>query len=139
MLGVFDLDVQSTVLWPQAFAEDREEDDKDEENDLDDDEDGEDEERWYGRELRTLDDADRLAAELAEVALERAVRYAKRYATLDTLLERVEWNRTVSVRYAALLAAAGRFEEAKASLPQLPAPAPGLSLMRVEQRAARQL
>ena len=116
LLGMFGLDVQSVVVWPEAVAEDN--DDEDEENDIDENEDEhDDEEPWEYRELRTLADADRLAAELAEAALERAVPYAKRYATFDALLERVAWNRTVSVRYAALLAAAGRFEEAKASLP----------------------
>jgi len=136
---MFGLDVQSVVVWPEAVAEDN--DDEDEENDIDENEDehDDDEEPWEYRELRTLADADRLAAELAEAALERAVPYAKRYATFDALLERVAWNRTVSVRYAALLAAAGRFEEAKASLPRLPAPVPGAQAVRVEQRAARQL
>ena len=132
--------MQSVVVWPEAVAEDQDEDDEDEENALDeDDEDQEDEERWECRELRALADADGLAAELAEVARERAVPYAERYANLDALLERVEWTRTVSVRFAALLAAAGRFEEAKAALPRLSAPTPGAQAVRVEQRAARQL
>jgi hypothetical protein len=137
LLGMFGLDVHSALVWPEAFADDENEDGEDGEDDEEDE--GEDEERWDGRELYTSADADRLAAELAAVALDRAVPYARRYADLDVLLARVPGARSGTGRRAALLAAAGRFDEAKASLAQLPAPAPGLDWMRDEQRAARQL
>jgi hypothetical protein len=142
LLGVFELDVKSAVIWPQAAAEDEdqgEDFEEDEEEEFDEGEDNDDEEQWEGRELRTFADADLLAAELAPVALERAIPYARRYADLDVLLTKVPGPRSGSVSHAALLAAAGRFDEAKASLAQLPPPAPGLGWMREQQRAARQL
>jgi hypothetical protein len=126
LLGMFDLAVQSTLVWPHSFAEDA------------DDEDDEEEE-FQHRKLRTLDEADQLAGELAAVARERAVPYARRYADLDLLLARVSGPRCGTVRRAALLASAGRFDEARASLAQLAPPAPGVHWMRDEQRAARQL
>jgi hypothetical protein len=145
LLGMFGLDVKSALIWPQAVAEDEDDDgdfdeeEYNEEEGFDEGEDDEDEERWEGRELRTLADADLLASELAAVALERAASYARRYADLDLLLTKVPGPRSGTVHRAALLAAAGRFAEAKASLAQLPPLAPGLDWMRDKQRAARQL
>jgi hypothetical protein len=141
LLGMFGLDVKSALIWPEAFAEDEDQDDEydDGEGYDEEDEEDEDEERWDGRELRTLADADLLAAELAAVALERAVPYAGRYADLDLLLTKVPGPRSGSVHRAALLTAAGRFDEAKALLAELPPAAPGLDWMRDEERAARQL
>jgi len=137
LLGVFGLDVLSAVVWPEALADDEDEDDgKDEEDEHNEDE---EDEEWEGRELRTLADADALAAELAGVVLERAAPYAKRYATFDALLRRVEDTRSISIRYAALLAAAGQFDDARAALTRVRSPAPGGGWMRAEQRAARQL
>jgi hypothetical protein len=140
---MFDLDVQSALVWPEAFAtpedddEERDEEDDDADDDDEDEEDDEDPaEEWHGRELRTLDDVHQLAGELAVVAAERAIPYAKRYADLDRLIARVPGPHWGSVRRAALLAAAGRFDEARASLAVLPAPAwPGL-LVRVDRFAA---
>lgn len=140
LLGMFGLDVHSTLIWPEPFDEDEDEDEDDHKDKDKDDEDADaDAERCDGRELRTLADADRLAAELAAVALERAVPYARRHADLDVLLARVAGTRSATIRSAALLATAGRFDEAKEVLARLPPPAPGLDWMRDEQRAARQL
>ena len=146
LLGMFGLDVKSALIWPEVFAQDEDQDDEydeydeaDEADGYEEDEEGEDEELWDGRELRTLADADLLAAELAAVALERAVPYARHYADLDLLLTKVPGPRSGSVHRAALLTAAGRFDEAKALLAELPPPAPGIDWMRDNQRAARQL
>jgi hypothetical protein len=149
LLGMFGLAVESATVWPEAFAQDEDEDDDHDWDDEGDDEieeaeeqdeDAEDEDdEWHGRELRTVAEADRLAGELAAVALERAVPYARRYADVDRLLASVPGPRSGTIRRAALLAAAGRFDEAKVSLAQVPPPAPGLEWMRDEQRAARQL
>ena len=128
LLGMFGLDVHSTLVWPESFDEDEDEEKEDE-----------DAERCEGRELRTLADADRLAAELAAVALERAVPYARRHADLDVLLARVAGTHSATIESAALLATAGRFDEAREVLARLASPAPGLDWMRGEQRAARQL
>jgi len=139
LLGMFDLDVQSALVWPEAFATEEDDDEEPDEEDEDEEDDEDPAEEWHGRELRTLDDVHQLAGELAVVAAERAIPYAKRYADLDRLIVRVPGPRWGSVRQAALLAAAGRFDEARASLAVLPPPAPGLPWMRDEHRAARQL
>ncbi len=88
LLGMFGLDVQDACVWPEAFAQDEDEDEHDDDDDWDDggedieeaeeqDEDAEDEDdEWHGRELRTVAEADQLAGELAAVALERALPYA---------------------------------------------------------------
>jgi hypothetical protein len=139
LLGMFGLAVQSTLVWPESVAQDEDEDeDEDEEDEEDEEDDEDDEDEFQHRELRTLDEADQLAGELAVVARERAVPYARRYADLDLLLATVSGPRSGTVRRAALLASAGRFDEARVSLAQL-APAALGHWMPDEQRAVRQL
>jgi hypothetical protein len=65
LLGMFGLDAKSALIWPETFAEDEDQDDEYDEGegyDEEEDEEDEDEERSDGRELRTLADADLLAA-----------------------------------------------------------------------------
>ena len=120
LLDRFDLAVHSTLVWPQFDDEDDEDDE--------DQEDEEDEEEFQPRKLWTLAEADQLASELAVVAQGRAVPYAERYADFDRLLARVSGPDSGGVRAAALLASAGRFDEARTALEQVALPDPGASL-----------
>lgn len=69
-------------------------------------------------EVQTQADVAVVAGQLAGLALERAVAFAERYASVDALLEarRYDGSGRVDMVVPALLAAAGRFEEARAAL-----------------------
>jgi hypothetical protein len=74
--------------------------------------------RVCGMEVHTQADVAPVAKQLAVLALERAVAFAERYTSVDALLEahRDSESEEVNMVVPALLAAAGRFEEARSAL-----------------------
>ncbi|HTB70374.1 MAG TPA: hypothetical protein VK707_05290 [Solirubrobacteraceae bacterium] len=74
--------------------------------------------RVCGMEVHTQADVAPVASQLAGLALERAVAFAERYTGVDALLEahRDDESDAVNMVVPALLAAAGRFEEARSAL-----------------------
>jgi hypothetical protein len=91
-----------------------------------------------GLEVSGPRDVERVADELAPLILERAPDFARRYASLDVLLAELGGaERHMDIRHAAVLAAAGRSEEARSSLALWRPPVD--RVLRRERRAARQL
>ena len=91
-------------------------------------------------EVTTAQDAERTAERLARVIIERAVPFAEQYASLEALLAEHspgDGDRS-QLTSAALLAAAGRFDEARRSLARLHV-SERSQLTRRVRRAARQL
>lgn len=131
LLGVFDLDVKDTLVWPPAVAA-RFGDDADSQGA----EQGEEDEPWDPREVRTVEEARALASELAIVVGERAVPFGERYADVDGLLASLPGPLIGSLCQPALLASAGRLDEARASLALIPQLPQG---PQWRSRAARQL
>lgn len=127
LLGRYRVAVLTEPVWPELIPDDEDEHEVAEE-------------AHEGRELHTVDDVERLADELARVAAPRVIAFAERYASLEGLLAEVGGaERYQDIRHAALLAAAGRFDEARESLSLLrPAPTEH-GWMRGRDRAARQL
>lgn len=123
LLGDFRVAVVTEHVWPPE---------KDEEA-------GDEGDRVPPFEVRSAADAERAADELAPLILERAPAFAQRYASLDVLLQESGGAaRYRNIRHAALLAAADRLEEARASL-ELLRPPPDPQLSRRQRRTARQL
>lgn len=90
--------------------------------------------------VRDARSAEGLAADLAAVILEEAPTFASRYGSFDSLLHQCSLDgRRGDLRYAALLAAAGRFDEACTALDTVAPPWDRPAWARQHRRAARQL
>ncbi|MFZ0042910.1 MAG: hypothetical protein WAK93_16505 [Solirubrobacteraceae bacterium] len=126
LLDMFGVSVAHEEVWPPALAPAG--------GDDDDDHGG-----IPGVEVRSALDAERVADELAPVILDQAPRFANRYLDLQALLAETRVEGPVDIRYGALLAAAGRFAEARDALARFVPPRGRSSFPRHELRAARQL
>jgi hypothetical protein len=123
LLDLYDLAVLHQDVWPEVG-----------------DEDDEDESGDRPLVIRTTDDADRAAEQLAPLILAQAVPFAERYMSVDALLAEFlgEVEDDPYITYTAVLAAAGRFDAARASLAGLPVSRRS-PLNRSTRRAVRQL
>lgn len=92
--------------------------------------------RGCGMEVRTQTEVAVVVGRLARVALEEAIGFAERYTSVDALLEahRDEESESVDMVVPALLAAAGRFEEARDALARY---RPEMNLPEERRRARR--
>ena len=94
--------------------------DEDDDEDWDDQQEEDDEDSWEGErfQVRTEADVPSVAEQLAELAKERAQSFGDKIATVDVLLSRLGDSAAeyFDVRRAAVLAAAGRYEEASRAL-----------------------
>lgn len=121
LLDLFHVSVVDEDVWPEV-------------RENDDDENGERGEEPL--EVRTAGDAARAAERFAPLILDRARPFAAGHASLDALLAEFSGG---DITYTALLAAAGRFDEARESLERLPPPLERSEFTRGERRAVRQL
>jgi hypothetical protein len=123
LLDLYEVSVLHEAVWPEVS------------DDEDDGENGED-----ALEVKTVEDADHAAERLAPLITERAVTFAERHASLEALLEECSDGDEDGphLTYTALLAAAGRFDEARESLARLEV-SERSELTRDTRRAARHL
>jgi hypothetical protein len=123
LLDLYEVSVLHEHAWPEISGD--EDDDENSEAPL---------------EIKTAEDADHAAERLASLIIERALAFAERHASLEVLLEEFSDGDEgrPHLTYPALLAAAGRFDEARESLALLEV-SQRSELTRSTRRATRQL